>query len=90
MGLPGWGVFLLALISYYYEENYASVILVVPLIEIRWSTVFMVGGILFALFMLLAPYLFTMFSDNPRKELYELAHGISDDDESEKGDSDKS
>lgn len=90
MGLPGWGGFLFGLISYYFEENYSSTILVVPLIEIRWTTVFMIGGILYALFYLLIPYIAAILSDNPRKELYNLAHGISDDDESEKDESEKS
>lgn len=84
MGLPGWGFFVFGLISYYFEENYASVIYVVPLIEIRWTTVFMIGGILYALFYLIVPYLAAILSDNPRKELYEMAHGITDNDGSEK------
>lgn len=83
-GLPGWGGFLFGLISYYFEENYSSTIFVVPVIHIRWTTVFMVGGILYALFYLLAPYIAAILSDNPRKTLYEIAHDISDDDGSEK------
>lgn len=81
MGLPGWGAFLFGLISYYFEEHYSSTILVVPLIQIRWTTVFMVGGILYGLFYLLIPYIAAILSDNPRKELYEIVQGKSDDDE---------
>lgn len=67
--LPGIGFFIFGFIGYYMENNNGSVVLVVPILNISWSVVFMVGGALYALVMFCAPLLLAVFHDNDGKKL---------------------